>query len=392
MSRTYLRLRILELVVFPLFFGVMLDGGLTAQPVTLTDVDRVGSQTSLAWQGGNPPFQVQRSANLVDWQDVGSPLDSSEVTLVGEASWQFFRVISSSSEPVLGEYMGQLRVAQGEFGTPLDRHRLKSTWDFYAPPGTPTERTAAAFFESAIVKLEILESGVRTHYTGRLSELPNAAVTTSDRSIRVSWSTGLETAKRDYTLNLAFRYNLGQRRPAIHLSDPTYTFSCRYSEPQLEIDRSGETGTTREDEVELVEIADNSNAPAWWRRKLEVSKGEVTVDSRFEIGVPNIEGGPAFIFKTPLLTDWERTRISGLTEEPIELTSRFSQTYFPFHHNFVETLYLEPSLEPGISDAILAELREHNIRWIVPTQPTAFPEAESTLQVIGFDGEIRELP
>ena len=143
--------------------------------------------------------------------------------------------------------------------------------------------------------------------------------------------------------------------------------------------------------MELVEIADNANPPAWWKRHLDVSVAGIRVDARYEIGVPNLWGGPAFIFKTPLLTHWDKTVVTGLTTEPIELQSRFSQTYFPFHHNFVETLYLEPGLEPGISDETLAELREQNIWMIVPTQPTAFPNSESTLRLIGFDHTLREI-
>jgi hypothetical protein len=190
---------------------------------------------------------------------------------------------------------------------------------------------------------------------------------------------------------MSFRYDVSEQRPSIHLSDPSYKLTCRYAQPQLLLDRSGDLGETREDEVELVEIADNSNAPAWWQRHLEVSKGDVMVDSRYEIGVPNLGGGPAFIFKTPLLTRWDRTVVTGLTTEPIELMSRFSQSYYPFHHNFVETVYLEPQLEPGISEETLAELRDQNIWMIVPTQPTAFPNSESTLQVIGFDNKLRPL-
>jgi hypothetical protein len=83
--------------------------------------------------------------------------------------------------------------------------------------------------------------------------------------------------------------------------------------------------------------------------------------------------------------------VTGLTTEPIELRGHFSQSYYPFHHNFVETVYLEPQLEPGISEVILAELRDQNIWLIVSTQPTAFPNSESTLQVIGFDHKLRQL-
>ena len=334
---------------------------------------------------------MQESSDLSDWLDLAEPLEDRAIALPANGSQRFYRVLSLAAVPALGEYIGQLRVAEGEFGVPLARHRLKSIWDCYYPEGSSEERSALGLFSKLMVRLEILEGTERSVMTAPLRDLPNGTMTHTEKSIRVTWSRGGGDAQRDYTLDLSFRYDVSQQRSKINLSDPSYKLRCRYAVPQLHVDQSGELGTIREDEVELVEIADNSNAPAWWQRKLAVSRGGVSVNGSYEIGVPNIEGGPAFIFKTPLLTQWGQTRITGLTSEAIELKSRFSQSYFPFHHNFVETLYLEPALEPGISDGILAELREQNIRFIVPTEPTAFPNSESTLQVIGFDDTIRSL-
>ena len=378
--------------IFTVFLSCLLIPSICqSQEVTITDVSWENNQATLSWSGGAPPFQLQQSSNLTGWETVSNPTDLSEISLQTDQSLRFYRVLSASNNPTLGPYIGQLRVAEGEFGTPLARHRLKSLWSFYSPEGSAEERTALGFFSTAIVKLEILEGVERTEIVAPLDAFPNGTMTHSDRSIRAVWSTGLGEEKRDYTLELSFRFDVNQRRPSIHLSDPSYKFTCRYAQPQLLIDRSGDLGATKNDEVELVEIPENPNAPKWWQRHFVVSKGDVTIDSRYEIGVPNIEGGPAFIFKTPLLTQWDRTIVSGLTTEPIELTSRFSQSYFPFHHNFVETLYLDPQLEPGISDESLAELSEQNIWMIVPTQPTAFPNSESTLQVLGFDNLLRDL-
>ena len=362
-----------------------------SQELRITEIKRDQDQTILSWSGGAPPYQLQRSVDLSDWRDFGEPVEEVTLSLDGDESLQFYRVMSLASVPAIGEYLGQLRVAEGEFGFPLARHRLKSIWDFYYPEGSSEERTALGFFSTLIAKVELLEGAKPTLIAAPLGAFMGGTITSTDRTIRSTWSSGAGEAKRDYTLDLSFRYDVSQRRPKINLSDPTYKLRCRYAVPQLHVDRAGELGTTREDEVELVEIEENSNAPDWWRRKVEVAKGEVSIDAAYEIGVPNIEGGPAFIFKTPLLTQWAQTRITGLTTDNIELKSRFSQTYFPFHHNFVETLYLEPQLEPGISEEILTELRALNIRFIIPSEPTAFPNSESSLKVIGFDDTIRSL-
>jgi hypothetical protein len=59
---------------------------------------------------------------------------------------------------------------------------------------------------------------------------------------------------------------------------------------------------------------------------------------------------------TAPLAKWERTQISGLTVEPLELRGYWSQTYRPGHHNFTEAFVFEPRLEEGIDPAQLAEL------------------------------------
>jgi hypothetical protein len=76
-----------------------------------------------------PPFQLQQSSDLSDWIDVSDPVDSNEIILGSDESSRFYRVLSVSAVPNLGVYVGQLRVAEGEFGLPLARHRLKSIWE-----------------------------------------------------------------------------------------------------------------------------------------------------------------------------------------------------------------------------------------------------------------------
>jgi hypothetical protein len=67
---------------------------------------------------------------------------------------------------------------------------------------------------------------------------------------------------------------------------------------------------------------------------------------------------------TAPLKRWDRTTIQGLTAEPIILEGYYSQTYRPEHHNFIENFLFEPRLEPGISQAVLGELKSKNIRFI----------------------------
>jgi hypothetical protein len=78
---------------------------------------------------------------------------------------------------------------------------------------------------------------------------------------------------------------------------------------------------------------------------------------------PQPPKGPTAGYTAPLAA-WKETRIEGLTTEPILLHGYYSQTYRPEHHNFAENFLFEPALEPGLSPAILEQLRAKNIRYI----------------------------
>ncbi|MCF7974104.1 MAG: hypothetical protein K9N55_09840 [Phycisphaerae bacterium] len=90
----------------------------------------------------------------------------------------------------------------------------------------------------------------------------------------------------------------------------------------------------------------------------------------------------------PLLR-WDHTVIDGLTSEPIVLTGYFSQTYRPEHHNRVEHFLFEPRLEPGISQTILEELVQADIRWIHLTLDHTGGNA-SAIRTYGYGSPVTE--
>jgi hypothetical protein len=85
---------------------------------------------------------------------------------------------------------------------------------------------------------------------------------------------------------------------------------------------------------------------------------------------------------------WERTTISGLSDEPIVLAGYFSQTYRPYHHNFGGEYIFEPRLEPGVSAAALAELEAADIAYVVVMDLFDLPDE---IWVAGLDGVLRQL-
>jgi hypothetical protein len=61
---------------------------------------------------------------------------------------------------------------------------------------------------------------------------------------------------------------------------------------------------------------------------------------------------------------WCRTVIRGYTTEPIVLLSPYSQSYSGGQHNWFEEFLFTPSLEPGMDQCLLNQLRAQDIRVI----------------------------
>lgn len=364
---------------------------LTASPVTaepaITAFSVSGTRAGLQWEGGAPPFTVATSTDLEAWTQEMQTMEASASVPAGDGA-TFFRV--HGEEPVAGEFLGQLRVDEGEFGGPLARHRLKSLWDFHLPETGRASTIPRQYFQQLVLRLIYREGNGLKAFTGTLGELPDAVVTTAARKITVAWTFGEGEARRNYVLGLTFRYDIDTRRAPIHLSDPSYTLECTYATPQPEAGFSNGLVMveTREDSVSLYQMADQK-PPEWWQRDIRFQIDGVRFSSQYTLGVPMLEGGPAFIWKTPVLDTWSGTTLTGLTTAPLVVTDRFSQTYEPGHHNFIETIWIEPALIPGLAAETLAELREADIRFIVASHPSAFPESPSTLLFVGFDLRVR---
>jgi hypothetical protein len=60
----------------------------------ITDVTVAGSTVTVSWEGGQPPYQLQRRNNVTggNWEDVGSPTSSTEATDTLGDGMVFYRV------------------------------------------------------------------------------------------------------------------------------------------------------------------------------------------------------------------------------------------------------------------------------------------------------------
>lgn len=76
------------------------------------------------------------------------------------------------------------------------------------------------------------------------------------------------------------------------------------------------------------------------------------------------KGDGTWEMSTAPMARWVQTTIQGYTAEPIVLHGYYSQTYHAGHHNIREHFLFEPGLEPGMSQDILDQLKENDIRLI----------------------------
>jgi hypothetical protein len=96
---------------------------------------------------------------------------------------------------------------------------------------------------------------------------------------------------------------------------------------------------------------------------------------------------------TPTSVQFKQTRIEGLTTEPIVLTGYFSQSVGGGAHLCPKYFLFEPALEPGISQIILDELKDKNVKYIYYTtgarecRPTEWQDTPPQIILYGFDAD-----
>ena len=94
---------------------------------------------------------------------------------------------------------------------------------------------------------------------------------------------------------------------------------------------------------------------------------------------------------TPTSVQFDQTHIEGLTAEPIVLIGYFSQSFGGGSHLCPKNFLFEPTLEPGISQTILDELKDKNVKYIYYTtgarecRPTEREDTPPQIILYGFD-------
>jgi hypothetical protein len=274
-------------------------------------------------------------------------------------------------------------VLQGEFGNVFANHRLKSKWQLETRSLWLTaENLRASLYGPA--SLEYVADGVLATLAGPIPQWPGASHTyippsgelpgrpdTPVADLRAFQTTGttIDTWRvanlqnprtyRLHTSNIPALVSTAESAVLTLQDFRDLTLEVEYGQPVLQWSWEGPVMATR-DQVRLCPVHQPSPEDLLQKRSFDDDDG-ATIETTFYW--PPHPKGPTAGYTAPLAR-WVQTRIEGYTSEPIVLRGYYSQTYRPEHHNFSEHFVFEPQLEPGLSPAILAELREKDIRLI----------------------------
>jgi hypothetical protein len=359
----------------------------------MAGVSRTPSAVTLDWLGGYGPWLVESSRDLTNWCDHGDLASSSNRTLSAFARQQFYRVADVNPTNGFGAFFGLLESEQGESGALLGRHRLKSRLWLYKTRGSPhtsPSATPANYWRKLLVNYQWVEEGRVRTWTGPLETLGNIA-TPAAGSMTVAWTRGTGPSLRTFLLTLDFPYNVNSPRSVFLPSDPNnMALKCTYATPQPELNPYSATlNWVTNDTTSLAELA--PDAESWWpTRNYRVSKNGVQVTLNYLEGLPLYQGSPPFIFKTFILSRWLSPSTGGGGSLPdFSTDSWFARTLLPGHHNFTETVLLEPALDPALSETTRAALASANVRYIQVFKDHDIGLSPDDILFIGHDNTVR---
>jgi len=274
------------------------------------------------------------------------------------------------NEPV--EY----EVFQGEFGDVFSNHRLKSflrleTRDRLMTPAGLTN----SLYSSA--RFVFRRGSDRVVWTSGIESWPAFKHRSETDAVIDEWTDSEGPEVRRFQLRTeVIRQVSPPRSPIVTQDDFMQVLSATYSVPQVTIGFEG-VGKTSIDTVRLVR--QGSIVPAGAPRVHQVQKGTHRIQISYHW--PEVPRGAVAGYTAPL-AKWVETRLEGWTTEPVILRGKWSQTYHPFHHNFVNEFLFEPGLEDGLPPEQLKQLKAANVRMIYVSDDGSSP----TVLVIGWDG------
>lgn len=209
-----------------------------------------------------------------------------------------------------------------------------------------------------------------------------------------TWSFGDGDTRGDYTLSFSFTQPIDNAEFVALSEAHLIELSARYAtaQPRLLLEPTPKIEYVRRETTRMIPM--DLVIDRTIQRDRVFQSDDVTVETAYQLGFFKFPAPGIGIFdgKSFPLVDWVGpTRIEGLTQEPFELKGHFSRAYDSNRHIFLEVFLLTPTLDPTVSENILAELKENNIPALIISQWTADSRSEPNMYLWGFDDQIRPL-
>jgi len=258
-------------------------------------------------------------------------------------------------------------------------HRLKSRW-MLETRSTWLDEPNLAESLYAEASIEYVNDGNIVMVTGLLPLMPSASYGFSSATATDSWFMDELSNDRKYTLRTENIPTLvsPSENPLLTLSDfgtqPFMLSEARFRVLKLRVDYDEPVRAWAGDGCSPIGVAATlASELHLWRIPQESPDDILEQYSHESCGIsittefyrpPPPKNDGTWEMTTAPMARWVQTTIQGYTTESIVLQGYYSQTYHAGHHNIREHFLFEPGLEPGISQDILNQLEEQDIRLI----------------------------
>ena len=299
--------------------------------------------------------------------------------------------------PILAGGQATLRLFQGETGGSggvFAYHRLKSIWNINAASRVLETTGQKSSIINAAAWTRVIDGEPLVVEDG-IAGWPKHRFSTGKRGNETvlvdRWQESRDGKTTTYKMSVVIpRWLPDRNSPAVFLGELLVYLEANYSKTLENLSIDWQTGeptykSVKTEEIQLSAFDPNETISPDDLPQDRMVEGKDEKKIEIEFFWPPHPTGPTAGYTAPLKA-WKQTTITGLLDEPLVLKGWFSQTYAPGHHNFWEEFIFEPSMEEGISEELLAELEEADVKQIY-----LFIERwrSANAMIIGFDGKAR---
>jgi len=278
---------------------------------------------------------------------------------------------------------------QGRGGNVFTNHRLKSRWTIRPRSLWLSEENLKSCIYGEVT-IEYAAEGVVRQVTCELPSLPDAAhgyegpKSEWDRySLTDQWLVPDLCNRRTGRLQSTPLFEAIVPDPVVTLSDLRLGIEVDYGVPVP----INDANTITKEEVSLYRPWEPASEEVPEECTINDPNTGVSITTRFYVHW-------GWGWNAPASVQFARTRIEGLTTQPIVLTGYFSQSVGGGSHLCPKNFLFEPTLELGLSQESLDELKARNVRLIYYTtgarecRPTERQDTPPFIRLYGFDEPI----